>query len=284
MVAVECYISLTSCRVFCFCICFFLSNQCDNPSNRNKCPTNPSTDIAGLMSVLPRLLALPSTLKFVTAAQRALWSTHLADLPALPLEAANTKVKTKYNTMKLAPVAHGNWTVVGTSNSENTALYSAHPFRIYGVGKPDLTLAQQTYEERPFPCNDGWCQDIIQAAMLNLTDDATAQLIQRASAGAAKGFRFPGFAAHYQDYEPSLDHYGFMRTGLDYMLMAPLDDAKKTIQLFPAFPTSQFNVRFKLHAPLNTTIEASCQNGTLEYLTVTPAARRRDVIVLNCAE
>ena len=34
----------------------------------------------------------------------------------------------------------------------------------------------------------------------------------RASAPQAKGFRFPGFAAHYQDYEPSLDHYGFMRT------------------------------------------------------------------------
>jgi hypothetical protein len=29
----------------------------------------------------------------------------------------------------------------------------------------------------------------------------------------AQGFRFPGFAAHYQDYEPSLDHFGFMRTG-----------------------------------------------------------------------
>jgi hypothetical protein len=120
-------------------------------------------------------------------------------------------------------------------------------------------LAQQAYAERHSPCNDGWCQDIIQAAMLNMTDAAALQLAGRASASPvrgkrrlfcdaifyfiketeclprqardkdqikaepiercmflsiqAKGFRFPGFAAHYQDYEPSLDHYGFMRTG-----------------------------------------------------------------------
>ena len=55
-------------------------------------------------------------------------------------------------------------------------------------------------------------QDIIQAAMLNMTSEAASQLVGRASAPQAKGFRFPGFAAHYQDYEPSLDHYGFMRT------------------------------------------------------------------------
>jgi hypothetical protein len=46
-------------------------------------------------------------------------------------------------------------------------MYVAHPFRLYGVGKDtDITLAQQAYAERHSPCNDGWCQDIIQAAML----------------------------------------------------------------------------------------------------------------------
>ena len=60
--------------------------------------------------------------------------------------------------------------------------------------------------------------------MLNMTSEATAKLASRADAPPAQGFRFPGFAAHYQDYEPSLDHFGFMRTGLNYMLMAPLDD------------------------------------------------------------
>ena len=159
----------------------------------------------------------------------------------------------------------------------------AHPFRIFGAGKPtDISLAQQAYVERPDPCNDGWCQDLIQAAMLNFTNDAAAQVAARAATADHGGFRFAGFAGHYQDFMPSLDHYGFMRTGLDYMLMATLDDAKGSILLFPAFPTDRWNVRFKLHAPRNTTVEASCQDGKLEHLVVTPPSRRKDVTVLNC--
>jgi hypothetical protein len=49
-------------------------------------------------------------------------------------------------------------------------------------------------------------------------------------------------------------------------------------------PQAKWNVRFKLNAPRNTTIEASCQEGKLEYLVVTPLSRRTDVTVLNCAE
>lgn len=43
---------------------------------------NPAPDIAGLMSVLPRLLALPAHL--TTEAQRDLWSRVLSELPPLP--------------------------------------------------------------------------------------------------------------------------------------------------------------------------------------------------------
>ena len=73
-----------------------------------------------------------------------------------------------------------------------------------------------------------------------------------------------------------------MRTGLNHMLMLPLDDVNRTMLLFPSFPVDRWNVRFKLVAPRNTTIEASCQSGKLEYLRVTPAARAKDVTVLNC--
>jgi hypothetical protein len=73
-----------------------------------------------------------------------------------------------------------------------------------------------------------------------------------------------------------------MRTGLDYMLMSTLDDAKGSVLLFPAFPAQQWNVRFKMHAPRNTVIEASCQQGKLGYLIVTPPERKADVTVVNC--
>lgn len=251
--------------------------QCHDPTSRTKCPTNPSTDISGLMAVLPRLIALPD--EAVTAEQRVQWTAHLELLPDLPVSRAQNPSQSD---TKLAAVE--NEAEFRRSNVENTQLYSVHPFRIFGTGKANLSLAQQTYHERPSPCNDGWCQDIIFAAMLNLTSEAAAQLSARAAAQPAAGFRFGGFAAHYQDYEPSLDHFAFMRTGLDYMLISPLDDAARTVLLFPSFPTSRFNVRFKMRAPVNTTIEASCQDGVLEYLIVTPPERKADVRVLNCKQ
>jgi alpha-L-fucosidase 2 len=268
--------------------------QCGDPSGKSRanCPSNPSTDIGGLKSVLPKLIALPSSV--TTAQQVATWKKQLADLPPLPQGPA---AKKKYNQNKIYPIATGNgFPTTGKGqrhNSENTEMYVAHPFRLFGVGKTkmpdgaapsDITLAQQAYAERHSPCNDGWCQDIIQAAMLNMTDEAALQLAGRAAAPPAKGFRFRGFAAHYQDYEPSLDHFGFMRTGLDYMLMAPMDDEQRRILLFPTWPVKRWNVRFKMHAARNTTIEASCQDGQLEYLIVTPPARKADVVVLNCEQ
>jgi hypothetical protein len=150
---------------------------------------------------------------------------------------------------------------------------------------------------------DGWCQDVIDAAMLNMTSEAASQVLERAQQGPATGWRFPGFAQHYQDYEPctrivacvagsqlrlvcvcgvALDHFSFMRTAMHYMLISPLDDANQTVQLFPTWPVTEWDVSFKLWAPLNTTIEASCVGGELQYLIVTPAERAQDVTVLNC--
>ena len=267
--------------------------QCTDPTSRANCPSNPTTDLSGLLAVLPRLLALPAAA--ATAAQRATWTAQLDRLPPLALVPASGLQKggqptnRQFAKQKVAPIATGNgFPTSGTGkrgNSENAALYMAHPFRIFGLGKStDITLAQQSYVERHSPCNDGWCQDLIQAAMLNFTDEAATQLAQRAAATDHGGFRFVGFAGHYQDFQPSLDHYGFMRTGLNYMLMSTVDDAKGSVLLFPTWPSAMWNVRFKMHAPRNTTIEASCQDGKLEYLVVTPPERKADITVVNCGE
>merc|ERR1719506_1440765 len=46
------------------------THQCPDPTSRSKCPTNPSTDVAGLRAVLTRLLALPTKLPFITSTMR----------------------------------------------------------------------------------------------------------------------------------------------------------------------------------------------------------------------
>ena len=126
------------------------------------------------MSVLPRLIALPET--FTTAAQRTAWQAQLQLLPPLPQGPA---LNGSVNAQKIYPIATGEgFPTTGKgqrSNSENTELYIAHPFRLFGLGKTtDITLAQQTYLERHSPCNDGWCQvrshSTRHSFLLNLTD------------------------------------------------------------------------------------------------------------------
>ena len=119
------------------------------------------------------------------------------------------------------------------------------------------------------------------AALLGLTDDAKGKVTDRAKASPAAGWRFTGFAAHYQDYEPSLDHLSTMRTAVHYMLVQ-WSSVNDTVFLFPSWPT-QWDVTFRLHAPLSTVIEASCIGGKLKSLTVTPDTREKDIKVINCS-
>ena len=133
---------------------------------------NPTPDVAGLMSVLPRLLALPSGL--ADEAQRNLWAKVLKDLPPLPMgTTANGK---------LPPQGHGDSDgkrVIlpaekydGPKNHENPELYAVFPYPLFGVGKPDLATARNTFNARINPFGKCWGQDGIEAALLGLTIEA----------------------------------------------------------------------------------------------------------------
>ena len=235
--------------------------QCNDPGNRSDCVTNPAPDIAGLKVVLGKAISLPR--EVISKDQRKHWEAYLKALPDLP-------TKIDENDPSNYILLPGERLPSKPINSENTELYAVHPFRIFGAGKDDFQLAQHTYEKRRFPCNEGWCQDIVDAAMLNFTNDLVQQLKERVTLGSAKNFRFPGFAERFQDYEPSLDHFSTLRTAVNYMLLSPLDDNTGRMILFPGFPSDVWNVEFKLHGPNQTVVEASCTKGEVTHLHVTP--------------
>ena len=54
----------------------------------------------------------------------------------------------------------------------------------------------------------------------------------------------------------------------------------RKILLFPAWPKG-WDVEFKLHAPMKTTIEGIYRDGNLEQLKVTPRSRARDVVKME---
>ena len=64
--------------------------------------------------------------------------------------------------------------------------------------------------------------------------------------------------------------------GLQEML---LQTNGELILLFPAWPL-EWNVHFKLHAPGNTTVEATLKEGKVTDLKVLPESRKKDVVIM----
>ncbi len=160
-------------------------------------------------------------------------------------------------------------------NVETTQLYPVFPWRMYGVGRPDLDIARKTYWQgdhaAEFRSHVGWKQDLIWAACLGLTDEAYRLLQLKMADGP---HRFPAFWGPGFDWTPDHNWGGSAMIGLQEMLLQEVDNK---LYLFPAWPKDR-DIRFKLHASRATTVEAELRNGKLVNLKVTPKEREVDIV------
>jgi len=229
---------------------------------------DPAPDIAGLMAITIRMLKLPNDMTNETL--RANWKRLRSELPPLPLGKRDGKeILFPYTTDSLTAKPR---------NNENPELYAIYPFRLYGLDKPGLQLAINSFNERLKHTQKGcWVQDPIQAAMLGLTGVAQTYVsfnFQRKD----PQYKFPAFWQAANDYAPDEDNGGNGENGLQQMLM---QTEGKKIMLLPAWPKEWDNVEFKLHAPYNTTVQGKIKAGKLTDLVVIPASRKADVIDMS---
>ena len=226
-----------------------------------KMADNSTATIAALQTITKRLLALPE--KYISKDEKSKLDSFLKRIPSLGYLNFNGYVT-------IAPAK--TWERV--NNVESPQLYPVFPWHIFGVGRPGLDTALNTWNYDTsvikFRSYIGWKQDNIWAADLGLADDAwnlTAKKLQNSER------RFPAFWGPGFDWVPDHNWGGSGMIGLQEML---LQTDGKTILLFPAWPKDK-DVHFKLHAPYNTTVEASLVNGKLDQLVVLPESRRVDV-------
>jgi hypothetical protein len=227
--------------------------------------SNPLPDIAGLHYVIERLLELPPDL--VTDADRKNWMRLKAILPDIPMGVKDGKTVILPYTDPKGSIAH---------NTENPELYAIYPFRIYGLGKPGLDVALETFNNRLIKRTGCWHQDVIDAPMLGLTDLAKKDVVFDLT-NSDKQLRFPAFWVRGHDYMPDEDNGGNGQLGLQKMLMQC--DGKK-ILLLPAWP-KEWTADFKVNAPYQTTIEGHVENGKISGLRVNPKSREGDVVVYD---
>jgi len=222
--------------------------------------TNPLPEVAGLHALVGAVKALPAGL--VAADLADLVARLEPKLPAVPTREID-------GARLLAPAER----FAKKSNVENPELYAVYPFRLYGVGKPDIELAIRALDRREDRGHFGWRQDDLFMALLGLADRAGAGLVERASQWDAR-HRFPAFWGPNYDWTPDQDHGGVLMKTLQVMLLQAED---KAIRLLPAWPAG-WDADFKLRAPYNTVVEGSVRGGRLVALEVTPRSRRADVL------
>lgn len=161
------------------------------------------------------------------------------------------------------------------NNTETMQLYPVFPWRMYGVGRPNLDIARNTYLNDSlaiqFRSHVGWKQDLIWAACLGLTDEARRLLELKMGDGP---HRFPAFWGPGFDWSPDHNWGGSGMIGMQEMLM---QEAGNKIYLFPAWPR-EWDVHFKLHASDNTIVEAELQGGKVVNVKVTPQSRQQDIV------
>jgi hypothetical protein len=171
----------------------------------------------------------------------------------------------------LAPALH----YERVQNVETTQLYPVFPWRMYGIGRPDLEVARNTYQNDTlalkFRSHVGWKQDAIWAACLGLTEEAQRLVTLKMADGP---HRFPAFWGPGFDWTPDHNWGGSGMIAMQEMLMQEVD---QKIYLFPAWPR-QWDVCFRLHASGNTTVEAELRDGKVVNVQVTPAERKKDII------
>jgi hypothetical protein len=224
--------------------------------------TNPTPEIAGLKWVTQGLLNIPGQ----SAKDRKFWTELQNLLPPLP-------TRIEYGKKKYILPAE-QFDVL--ENMENPELYAVFPYRLFGVGKPDLEVGRETYKRRIFTSPICWSQQPIQSALLGLTEEAKRDVVFKFT-NKHPGIRFPAFWCAQYDWIPDHDNGGVAMTALQLMLLQSDGDR---ILLLPAWPRD-WDVSFKLHAPKKTTVECVFQSGKIKSLKVSPASRRKDVELIG---
>lgn len=240
---------------------------------------NPTDVVSGLHALVNGVLSFPK--EELTGEQYDYFSGLARRLPDIP-------VVEKEGRSVLPPAE--SWELEGDQpNMEFPQLYTLFPFEVFNFGNPqELKLAENTWlynskasAQKHYIC---WFQGGIYAAHLGRTQEAKSYTIRKflhpdvegADPGARK-MRFPTFwSTPHFCHAPDMDHAGTAMIGLQDMLM---QTPGEKIYLFPAWP-ADWDVKFKLHAPYDTVVEGELKNGKVVSCNVTPAHRKKDLVMM----
>lgn len=224
---------------------------------------NPVDAIAGLETVITRMLELPE--KLFSEEKKNVFRQIQGRIPVIKTrEKEDHKIIAYADTMSLI------------HNCEIPELYTVFPYGQFGIGKENLELAIDTakyaWETEEQLTHISWHPTGIQYARLGMLEECEEFLYKKLGNG---DFRFPAFWGPGHDWTPDHNWGGSGMIQLQEML---LQTEKQELRILPCW-NKEIDVHFRLYAPDQATIECEYENGRIEKLIVTPTSRLKDVIL-----
>ena len=262
----------------------------------NHC-TNPAPQVAGLHMVLDALLGMPQHL--LGKERYAFYGSLRARLPPMPLMAsASNNPAAPPSAVQIAPClvnlttaddaahARGGFPIKADRvNGEATETYPIWPYELY-TARNNTAVGENTQTYRiDGGSNTAWDYNaglvpVILGGQVN-AQTAYAATIERLTPTIDHS-AYPGYSTAgtgCADGCPQMENEGIVRTTLQKMLLTADNPSKgKALYALPTWPEGR-DVSFKLHAPLQTTVELVYKEGKIVQLTVSPTARKDDVVL-----
>ena len=227
---------------------------------------NPVDCVAGLHRMLDDLLALPAELADHT--KKARWQRLKDRIPPIPMRTEQGRTVISY--------ADSDQEIGGPEFPE---LYPLFPYGQYGIARDGLQIARDTAvyavrDPKEQLCHWSWHQVGIQYARLGMLPECVDYLKKKLGNADT---RCPVFWGPGRDWTPDNNWGGSGEIQLQEMVMQTDGDR---IFITPCWPESA-DLRFKLHAPKNTTITCQVEKGCVTVLEVQPEIRRGDISVID---
>jgi hypothetical protein len=201
------------------------------------------TDLAAVRSLFPVTIQASQSLG-LDADLRTQWQNILDNLAPYPTDGSAYLPHTP-------PIAQ-------TRNDENVASEAIWPYNTTGIGAPDYQTALNTWNRRPFPYDNVWANDAIQAARLGLGDQAyngMKTMLQK-----------------YQAYPNGLTDntngvFEYLGVHLSVLNESLLQSYNDKIRVFPAVPSdSSFAGKFTLLAKNGFLVSSERESGEIKYV------------------
>src|SRR5579859_2030584 len=232
---------------------------------------DPVTDLAARMSLYQATLDAAQVLGSEAALAGKLRSelTKIPPLPRTQAGAAKTLITSDSEGANNDVIAASYLPAAENKNVENLGLEPVWPYGLIGDTSPQFELARRTYLHRPYPTNQDWSYDPIQAARLEMPDEVKATLIKLTETYQTFVNGFANWGGKTGEFY--VDRQGVVAAALQGALVQDYDGV---IRIDPAFP-KEWDVDGQVAVRGKTRVDVQIRGGVVRSARIEAGTTQR---------